>query len=290
MIVDLVSASAEDGLRLDGALHEPVSQSSGPLPAEAFIFLHGVGGNFYGGAMFGAITPAFLEAGTAVLWANTRGHDGLYTGWVRGRPRKLGAAGEIIDESRLDVAAWVRLLVDRGFRRIGLFGHSLGAIKAVYSQAQAPLEHVTCLIAASPPRLSYAVFKDGAQRENFRDAIARSQQLVEQGAGQTLIEVRFPFPLTISAATFLDKYGPAEHYNILKFAGKVGCPLLFIYGAIELAEGGEAFVGLPELLAEVRGENQNLTVETIAGANHNYSDRHAELADVSLRWLKSIVD
>jgi hypothetical protein len=288
MHVELVNAITEDGLRLDGALHRAEQGAPAPLPADAFVFLHGVGGNFYSGSLFAGITPPLLAAGAAALWANTRGHDGLHTAWVRGHARQLGAAGEIVDECRYDVAAWVRLLADRGYRRIGLFGHSLGAIKAVYSQAKSPLDEVTCLIAASPPRLSYAVFKNGANREPFRDAIARSQQLVEQGEGHSLIEVRFPFPLTISAATFLDKYGPGEHYNVLEFAGDVGCPLLFTYGSVELAEGGEAFAGLPELLMDTRSADQRFAVETLAGANHNYSERHAELADTALRWLKSI--
>jgi hypothetical protein len=288
MNVELLSTTADDGLRLDGALHAPAAGAAAALPVDALLFLHGVGSNFYGGSLFAGLTPPLLTAGAAVLWANTRGHDGLHTAWVRGRPRQLGAAYEIVDECRLDVAAWVRLLGERGFQRIGVLGHSLGAIKAVYAQARAPHEQVVGVAAASPPRLSHAVFHSGANREDYREALARARQLVEQKSGATLIEVRFPFPLVISAGTFVDKYGPGEHYNILKFVDRVACPLLFTYGAVELAEGGEAFAGLPELLAEAKGTNQRLDVEIVEGANHNYSDRHGQLGEVLLRWLYSL--
>ncbi|MEQ8791045.1 MAG: alpha/beta fold hydrolase [Pirellulaceae bacterium] len=287
MNVELISTTAEDGLRLDGALHAPRADSASGLPADAFIFLHGVGSNFYGSSLFASLTEPLVERGAAVLWANTRGHDGLYTAWIRGRARRLGAAYEIVDQCQFDLTAWIAALRERGHRRIGLVGHSLGAIKSVYFQAHAADDAVACVVAASPPRLSYAVFKQGRNQETFLEAMTAAERHVEQGAGESLLEVRFPFPLVISAATFVDKYGPQEHYNIVKFVSRVNCPLLFTYGGVELAQGGEAFAEAPAaLMAAARGD-QRLEVATIAGANHIYTDRHGELADVVVNWLEA---
>lgn len=288
MNVELVSTTTEDGLRLDGAWRQPPTSDKRDLPADAFIFLHGVGSNFYGSSLHESLSAPLLERGAAVLWVNTRGHDGLYTAWVRGRPRRLGAAYEIVDECRLDLAAWIGLARQRGCRRIGLVGHSLGAIKAVYAQAHAASDAVTCLVAASPPRLSYTVFKEGSQRDTFLEAMTESQRLVEADQPDKLMEVRFPFPLVISAGTFVDKYGPREHYNIVKFVARVACPLLFTYGGIELTQGGDAFAGLPDALTAARRPEQKLDVVTIAGANHVYTDRHAELSEVIVNWLRQL--
>jgi dienelactone hydrolase len=284
MIVDLVHTTAPDGMRLDGALHAAVASPS-RLTVDALVCLHGVGSSFYGSALFERVTPALLDQGVSMLWANTRGHDAVHNARVAVGPRRQGAAYESVDECRLDVAAWLDFLNQRGFERVGILGHSLGAIKAVYSQAHQPHQQTACVIAASPPRLSYACFCQGAERATFLESFALAEQRVQEGRGGELIEARFPFPILITAAGYIDKYGPAERYNIIRFASRVRSAMLFTYGGKELASGGIAFAGVPEALAGLPQEGQRLAVATIPAADHNYTGKHAELAAVMTRWL-----
>jgi hypothetical protein len=108
--------------------------------------------------------------------------------------------------------------------------------------------------------------------------------MVAQGRGDELFTGKFPFPLLITASGYVDKYGPAERYDILKYAADVPCPALFTYGSKELRLGGVAFDGLPEALMELPGAERR-SVEVIEGADHVYSGVSDELANVVCRWL-----
>src|SRR5262245_14751704 len=150
MLVDLIHVTTADGVRLHGALELPPEGVS-PTSVDIWLCLHGTGSNFYAGAMLGGLTPKLLAAGTAVLRANTRAHDLVCTWPSSAGHALLGAAFERVSEATLDIAAWLKLLHERGFQRIGLLGHSLGAIKAIYALAADNAPQVAALVAASPP-------------------------------------------------------------------------------------------------------------------------------------------
>ncbi len=286
MMVELVRTTTADQLRLDGALLAPPESSRPSIALDGIICLAGVGGNFYGSTLLEEITPTLLQLGVPVLWVNTRGRDGVHTASFGGRRRRQGSAYESVDECRLDVTAWVDFLVERGCRRVGLFGHSLGAIKSVYSQAYEPHSGVACIVAASPPRLSCACFREGPQSPVFLETLATAEQHVAAGNPDTLIEASFPFPLLITAAGFIDKYGPAERYNIVRFARLVRVPLLFVYGSEELASGGVAFAGVPEALA-ASGAGQQFAFVNLPGADHMYTGARDALAREVAAWLRA---
>src|SRR5207245_5254965 len=154
-----------DGVRLDGSLQR--AASSPAWPVDAVCMIHGTGGNFYGSTLFDAITQRCLERGCGVLRINTRGHDGISTAVTAKGGRRLGAAYEVVDDCRHDLAAWIDWLKQRGCPRIGLIGHSLGAVKCLYALAQEPQLAATCVIALSPPRLSYSWFCSSPEGREF---------------------------------------------------------------------------------------------------------------------------
>jgi len=280
-----------DGFRLDGALQVP-AESSTPVSTatrfDAVVTLHGVGGNFYASSLFEGLTPALLASGIAVLAANTRGHDTLFaaSAGMRGRCW-LGGAVEKVDECRLDVAAWLKFLAARGYQRLGVVGHSLGAIKAVYSQAFEPDPRVTGVIALSPPRLSYAAFQYDARAGAFQEAVAAARLAVRDGRGSQLLQVNFPYTQWMAAENYLEKYGPEERYNLLKFVDRLVCPCCVTYGQRELEDGSMAFAGVPEAIEQVRRADQSLEVLTIPNADHNYSGTVPILAEKLATWLQA---
>lgn len=284
MHAELVRTLTPDGMRLDGALL--AGDDIAERPVDAAICLHGVGANFYTCSTLEAVAPALRKLGISVLLANTRGHDSLYTASIAMGRRRQGAAVEIVDECRLDVAGWCKFLSEQGHSRILLVGHSLGAIKAVYSQAHEPVGNIVGLIAASPPRLSCQAFKNSLESAPFFDSLSTAEQLVKAGRGDELFLAKFPFPLLMSGTAYIDKYGPGERYNILDFAGRVSVPALFTYGSKELESGGIAFAGLPEALAKLPEKRSTLDIEVIAGADHNYTGCGQSLAAAMRRWIE----
>jgi pimeloyl-ACP methyl ester carboxylesterase len=220
--------------------------------------------------------------GAAVLAVNTRGHDMAYATAINNHRSMQGAAYEVVDECRHDIAGWLEFLAERGYHRVALLGHSLGAVKAIYFMAHDSHVAVKCVLAVSPPRLSHSHFLSSANRSDFLDEFNNAEQCVKTGQAETLLQVFFPLPFLVTAAGYVEKYGPDERYNVLKFIDRVTCPLLFTFGDRELRN--VAFEGFPEALQE-HATGRNLATAIVAGADHLYSGVYRELLDRLESWL-----
>jgi pimeloyl-ACP methyl ester carboxylesterase len=299
MLVDLVQVTAADGVRLHGALElappsdklpDKSSDTAGGAKAptaaavDAWLCLHGTGSNFYAASTLAGLAPKLLAAGAAVLRGNTRGHDLISTGPPAQGRSLQGAAFERVDESPLDVTAWIDLLHRRGFARIGLLGHSLGAIKAIFTLAGQNPPKVAALVAVSPPRLSYSYFCQTSRADGFLQTFAAAEELVRAGRGDELMLVKFPLPYHVSAAGYVDRYGPQERYNVLRLVGGVKCPTLVTYGSSEV-QGDFAFRDMPEAIEKMATAENSLQLAIVAGADHIYTGLHDTLAARIVSWL-----
>lgn len=285
MLGDLVHVTTRDGLRLDGILYAPAASNSPELPVEAFCFLHGTGGNFYSSSLFDDLGERLRSLGCHVLRVNTRGHDPVSTAQTEQGGRRQGAAYEVVDQCRHDVAAWLSWLRQRVGPRVGLLGHSMGAIKCLYALAQEPRNAPVCAVAISPPRLSYSWFCSSPEGADFLQSYQLAEQHAASGQPAALIEVKLPLPMLITAGGYLEKYGPEERYNYLRFAASVPCPALVTLGSVEAANH-VAFRDAAQALAELAGKYRNLSVETIAGADHFYNGVRDVLASRLEAWLR----
>ncbi len=251
MKVDLVRTQTSDGMRLDGVLHEVSTNPTSTSDLDAVICFSGIGSNFYGSSLIERICERLGSHGVAALSVNTRGHDGISTASTTFGGKRQGAAFEIIDDCRYDVSAWVQFLTKRGHRRIGLLGHSLGAIKVVYAQAHTRETNVTRVIALSPPSLNHRRFLDSKDVNDYRRSLEAAETFMAAGAPEMLFQATFPFSMAMSPATYLDKYGSTDRYDILRFADQVNCPLAFIYGSEELHAEQTAFAGITDQLEKL---------------------------------------
>ncbi len=285
VLVDLVQTTTRDGVRLDGAYQEAPGRPQ--IPLDAICFVHGTGGNFYGSTLFDALAERLLALGVGVLRVNTRGHDGISTALTAKGGRRQGAAYEVADDCRHDLAAWLGWLRQRAGPRVGLLGHSSGAVKALYATAHEPSLAPALVVAVSPPRLSYSAFCASPQSAEFLRTYAEAERLVAAGTPAALMEVKLPLPYVIAAAGYLEKYGPDERYNYLRFAGGLPCPVVVTLGEIEVANN-MAFAGAPEELARLAARYPALRVEVVAAADHFYSAAREALVECVVGWLRAV--
>lgn len=271
MDVELVRTQTRDGVRLDGVLQRAESAIQSHPSLDAVICLPGVGSNFYGSSIIAKLAHILCVDGITALRANTRGHDGVSTAETTAGGILQGAAYEIVDDCRADITAWVDFLVDRGYSRVGLVGHSLGAVKSVYAQAHENHANVSWVVAISPPCLSYATFLQSAQATAFQESMRQAQSYLDDGMPDMLFRATFPYPLVISAATYVDKYGPSERYNLLHWAHRVERPLVFTFGARELRGDNVAFQDIVGKIKSLPWEQAAPKISVVAEANHNYS-------------------
>jgi len=285
MHLQLVQTTTPDGLRLWGALTQSTS-----TPADRLVIcLHGVASNFYASTLMQSLSTALEQKGLDVLRVNTRGHDNICTIGSEDGARRLGAAFEIVDDCRHDIAGWLKLASSLGYQDVILLGHSLGALKVIYSQAHEPLDQVSAIVAISPPRLSCQAFMEAETSSLFLESLERARQRVDQGQGEELIEIRFPLPLQISARGYLDKYGPGERYNLLEFISQIRSPLLVTFGSLEVERGSIAFAGLPEAIQHATSGTPGWpgSIDVVQGAGHHYSDHREKLGKLVGNWLTS---
>ena len=275
---ELVYTESEDGLPLEGAVITPAGGPTRPL---AVVWVHGLTGKFYGRTTIG-IGRVLASRDYLFVTGNNRGHDfGTVYRTPTGDPLILGGAWERFDEAPRDIAAWVTLAVERGGGGggVALLGHSLGALKVAYYQAERQDERVATLIAASPPT------RAGRLRS---DLVEQAERMVAEGCGQDLL----PWGIspagggTVSAQTYLnrartnvDVYGFDTPEPAIR---QVACPLLAFYGT------EEEWVGTAADLETIRRQaRRSARVEThmIAGADHSYTGHEATVASMITDWL-----
>lgn len=291
MLVDLVRTTCRDGVRLDGALipaaENTAHSARAAIAVDAVLCLHGVGSNFYSSGLFEKIGPALAARGVPVLLANTRGHDWYFVQWIGGNVQQFGAAFEVVDECREDVRAWLEFLRGRGLVRVVLAGHSLGAIKAIHALGHEPDLRPAGLVALSPPRLSYAHFMASPDvSPEFLGSIRTAEKMVSEGRGQELFWARHPFNAQISAASYLDKYGPQERYNVYRLLDRLPCPALFVYGGKEIDGGGVPFAGVLEIVRAARPLAGSIDVEIVPEGDHVYTGVQSDLIRGIEVWLE----
>ena len=278
MLVELLSVRTDDGCLLDAA-YWPASGAA-PLLADALVLIHGAGGNGFSPTQR-ALAEGLATAGVSVLTLSTRGHDLVSRAAHADGPRLGGVAFEELDEAPLDLAAGVRLLAERGHRRIGLAGHSLGAVKAVLTAAAS---EPTCLIALSPPRFSHATLLAAANGARFRQDFAEAQRLVNAGKADALMRVQAPISTLFAAGQYVKKYGPQDRYDVVRLLSEVRCPVLLLIGSLEAHDGG-AVSATAAAAPDLTGRCANLSVVEIAGADHVYTDRMPRVVEAVTGWL-----
>lgn len=199
-----------------------------------------------------------------------------------GKSATLGAAVEIVDESKFDLYAWAEFLSGRGYDDILLLGHSLGAIKSLYSQAHNPHDNVKRIAAFSPTKLSYDSLLESSGGDKFSHWISTAQKLVEQNRGDEFMFVDFPFPTWMSAMAYLNKYGDRDRYNWLNWNEEISIPTLCVFGEREMRDNAAFEVMGPELRAITQ---PNFEICYLPQADHFYTACFTAATQQLLLWL-----
>ena len=288
MLVDLVHTHTSDGLRLDGFLRRPTTTGPSRFGIDVAICFHGVTGNFYQAGVFDEATERLIEGGCAVLRVNNRGHDPISMPAYNSAGRvPLGAAYETVDDCRYDWDAWIGFAAEQNFQSVGLWGHSLGAVKSLYYMSMEQDPRVRCVVAASPPRFSYNLYSHAPEEgPAFLQVCQLAQQHVDAGQPEKLLQTAHPVPLLVAARVFLDKYGPEARYDILEHIPNLQVPTLLFIGTEETPK--LAFADSHPPMRRLDGQMENFRFESIPGADHFYTNQRDYVWDLVSAWLQAL--
>ena len=282
MLVDLVQVDTPEGIKLSGAYFAPTGADR-VSSVEALIYLHGDGGHFYN-PLYLWLGQRFAEQGIAFLAANRRGHDHVANG-ARGGPL-AGYAFESVNDSRADYSAWLELLREGGHGRIAIGGHSGGAVRATYAQANERFANVVAVMPVSPGEYNHegVIALHG---DEFLGPFRESERNVAEGRPDVLIRPGVPWGSTWSARAYVDCFKQDNRYSVTRHAANTGVPTHFIFGGEECAIGGPQ--ELPVCGAARRGVAAagypHVQVTEIEGANHGYVGREEQLFETMISWL-----
>ena len=246
--------------------------------------MHGTGSHFYAPGVLETFSQQALSEGLAVVRINTRGHDGICS--ISG-PRgalKGGATFENVADCRLDLAAWIEFLRERGYSRIALCGHSMGGVKSAYTMAHDAHPDVRAVILISSPRFHHQTFMQHPAAAAFRADFSTANRNVQEGRSHDLIAVTQPMPFLVTSAGFLDKYGPADSYDLIKLLPQVPCPALYVLGTQSPTQS-IGFAGLIETLSVLTRDNSHIQLSLVDGANINYSELEYTPFERVMKWL-----
>lgn len=285
MLGTLVQTHTSDGVRLHGFLSSPASFR------HAWILIHGVNSNFYSSSLLLELGRLLANEDSAVLLANTRGHDIL--SFNSGpKPMRLGSQIESISACELDLDAWFHFLSQRGIQSVSLLGHSLGAVKCILWSKNN--KHLKALVAVSPPRLNTDhLLRDPIRGAVFLEHLNEAEENCARGHPDSVMKVRFPIPMWICAATYKDKYGSGDKFDYLVMANELTIPTLWTFGEYEVESGSANFkdadVELKKRLASPSQGREKHTVCVISNTDHSYRDAVDQLGESIRKWSSSLL-
>lgn len=278
--VELVDVTTSDDIRHAGAFAAGRTGAA-PQRFDAALMMHGAAGSF-NGPFYRNFSAALVERGIATLRADNRGHDVINRG--NGRGIFQGVALETVEDCVLDWQAWLGWLEARGFTRILLFGHSLGAVKTAYFLAtvRAPRVVRGCVL-ASPPRFNTELLLASDYGPEFARTIAAAEELVAAGMPGELMPTTFPLRSFSSAEAYLAKYTRGAAFDVFAHITDIPCPVLALTGELELDD--PVFRDHPAEYAAARKRKPDLEFTVVPGGDHFYTLAQTFAVERLLEWL-----
>lgn len=275
---ELIFIDAEDGVGLDGALIRPTSGT----PTTAVVWIHGNTGQFHS-MSYVLIGRVLAELGYLFVTGDTRGHDVVSSNFnVKTFQMEAGgSAWERYEDAPLDVSAWVEAAAKEGVERIILAGHSQGAGKITFTQAQRPDARVKGMVLASPDL-------HGQDKHWKPELVAAARKLVAEGKPDSLMPPLFNAEwYRLTAANVVSRAEVLSHVYIsdrgAPSIAAITCPILALFGADGDIGGDAELATLRQQAVKTPGFEG-----CMVGGDHMYIDHEAEVGKVIGEWIASL--
>lgn len=278
----------------DGALLEGVLRSKEKNNQEVLIQVHGMTADCLG-RRNAIIAKEVAKLGIDSFSINTRGSDVVRLVKFADGTKKLGGtAFEDISDSYFDICGAIEFALSRGYTKVYLQGHSLGATKVVYAynrmlkDNKSLAKHVKAVVLMSLVDVVHFV------KHMAKGYVPYAEAALKKGH-DTYLFYKEEFISPMSPATFLRYAKHGKDINFAQFGKEhddfevlngFKVPLFFRWGNVnELA--------LMDVEAQVefvkkKIQNKHLDAGYIDGANHSYVGKEKELAHEIAKFLAQV--
>lgn len=308
----LVEFTTSDHLLLPGLLYEPTNKTD-----RVAIYLHGNGSSsiFYGVKEMNIIGENLTKVGISFFPFNNRGAH-----WIKKLNRKVnekeekipyGMTYELIKESVQDIDGAIAHLKTLGYKTFYLIGVSTGANKIVVyhyykslgktrDQSKNQISKYVLLSGGDDTGLYYDMeFKKN--KKKFFQVVERCKKEIAKGNGRKLVPGYILKEPLISFQSLYDTINPDGDYNIFPFNEYINKlnlsrkPLfkeyktinkktLVVYGEFDEYCFGDV-PGYVDILKKECPDPKLFTFKIIKDADHGFTGKEKELAEVIGKWL-----
>lgn len=272
-----VEAAAARGTVLFGVLFRDTAAAA---PDTVVLAVTGIHGNFRSNPFYVDFGVAVNAAGAHFVYAQTCDAFGeIATRNVRtGSAETAGSWNERFAWAEEDVAAWVDWAAARGYRRIVLAGHSLGANKVIRYLSARPDPPVDRFLLLSPANVRHLA----AQASPAERALVRRMLDAGRGAERLPFELLGWIPCIADTAgdwlfsDLLDNVHPEPDGDFSQVS-RIGIPGALLIGSFDVFAGGEPVAFLRNITAHFPDPARNRLV-VIPGTGHTYQGKARETA------------
>lgn len=296
MKIEKIFMETADGVQLSGLLHSPEETTK-----EVIVAVHGMSSNCLG-YRDQVIAKEATQQNIAFLNFNNRG-NGLMNYMEKkenGKVKRLlgGTSYEDPLEGYEDIKSATYKMLELGYTKIHLQGHSLGSTKVVYAyhkskkQKEEIAETISSVILLSLiniPRMEELMLGSEKFKKMIEYAVTKQKAGMEK---ELMPEGIFLHP--ISVKTFLRYFKENKEINFARYhdpeyffpeLNTISCSLFMRWGTVN-----EMIETTPEELAsliqsKIKGAKAT-DISYIEGANHSYRGKEEELAKQIVKFIK----
>lgn len=283
----------EDNVELFGLLHTSDEKNE----KEVIISTHGMGSNCIK-KRDDIIAQNVTKNGISYFTYNNRG-AGLVNTVSKEKDKLLqGTVFENIEDSYYDVLAAIKHMINLGYEKIHLQGHSLGSTKTVYTYNKLLednnveiLKKIKSIILLSlvdiPSVMKFLI------NETKTDIINIAYEKEEKNELEYIIDTKVPFLPLVSVQTFLKYYKDNDKIDFAKYTtdnfdfeilNNIKVPIFMRWGNVN------ELISIPanELvsLMNKKIKNNQKDINFIDGATHNYKNKEQILANEIIKFIK----
>jgi pimeloyl-ACP methyl ester carboxylesterase len=292
MKFELVRTITKDDLHLSGLLYESNNVKT------LCIYIHGYMSDFYSWPFAEKIAEDIKNSGkkdVSILLAQHRG-TGMHTeilsqGFMSAS--LIGSDYELIEESHLDISAWIAFASERGYSEIILMGHSLGTHKVVRYLFEGEFSHlVTKLILLAP--FDKNGYLEEKTKGEWRKHLIEAREKISNGNELEMITEKFDdYPMTYR--TYYSWYKEDDYNCVWDFYRKanysfpimnqINIPVKIIVGTADDFFYIKSLNTLEEVTSILKSSIKNLDLYLVDGASHCYVGYEGEVAKEVVKFF-----
>jgi pimeloyl-ACP methyl ester carboxylesterase len=289
---ELVRTITSDNLQLSGLFYES------PITKTMCIFIHGFQGDFYSRSFIEKIVQKISveNKDCSFMSVQNRG-TGIQSEILNSdysESKLIGSNYELLEEAHLDISAWIKFAIQKGYTDFVLIGHSLGTLKAVRYLFEGEYSKlITKLILLSPYDVNgflEAKFPNG----KWRELVQKAKRMIESGLGTELTTEDYEDDV-VSYQTYYSWYNESELNTIWDFYNKanskskvlekINIPVKIIIGENDEFFYLKSLNTLDEVKTYLKNNIRNLELMMIENGEHCFETTEEELADEVTKFL-----